>query len=135
MKRTKPYAIRAIVENGRGEFSSLASIKLPYISERTECLAVRSFDDLNLVGRLDKQGIFRAVKYDKEKQISLSFYVTRLKPRVIIFEDGRVYYNDSLEEISGGGDLPALRYFLQSEFANKQFIHHFESLYKKLNGN
>ena len=48
----------------------------------------------------------------------------------MIFEDGRVYYNDCLEEIPGK-DLPALEYFLREEFAKKQFTHHFESLYKK----
>ncbi len=131
MKKTRIYVTRAIVENGRDEFSSLASVKMPYVSEKTECLDVHGFDNLNLVGRLDKQGIFRAVNNGKERQIGLSFYITRLKPRLMIFEDGRVYYNDSLEEVSGGGNLPALRYFLQKEFANRQFINHFEDLYKK----
>ena len=86
MKRTKPYAIRVIVEHGRREFSSLAAVKMPYVSEKTKCLAVSGFGNLNLVGRLDEEGIFHADKGNKEKQIALSFYIEKLKPRVMIFE-------------------------------------------------
>ena len=130
MKRTKPYAIRAIVEHGRREFLSLAAVKMPYVSEKTKCLSVPGFGNLNLVGRLDKEGVFHGGNRNGEGQISLSFYIEKLKPRVIIFEDGRVYYNDCLEEVIGK-DLPALEYFLRETFAKRQFTHRFENLYEK----
>ena len=134
MKREKPYKLRAIVENGRGESASLKVINIPYISEETTSLIIDSINCLDLAGRLDSNGNFRQQEaLNKKTQKLLPYYTTKLKPRVIILEDGRLFYNKNCEDPRGGGDFPDLRGFLNNEFSNKQFLNHFDSLYRKFN--
>src|SRR3989344_8143643 len=100
MNKPNPRSVKALVENGRGGFSSLNPLTIPYISETAECLIIDGIHDLTLVGRVDKEGKFMSKGIRRDEQRSVAFYVARLKPRLIVLRDGRVYYNDSGEDSS-----------------------------------
>ena len=135
MSRKTPYKLRAIVENGEEESVSFVAIFVPYISERTKSLIVDGINFLDLVGRLDPNGMFRQGTWDRKTQKSLSYDITKLNPRVIILEDGRLFYNRNRENPRGGRDFTDLRYFLQNEFAKRPFSFHFNGLFGQYSKN
>ena len=141
MNRKAPYRITAIIENGTDDIAyntpSMTKGKLLWVPKETEILSsINGRDKLYFVGILNSGGYFRARSWREEgKEMSYSYYIAKLKPRTIILEDGRVFYDVSRESYGGGRSLNDLLQFLYIEFATKPFILHFDNLCERFGKN
>jgi len=123
---------RALVENGTNEEVSLISIEIPLIAKNRDSLILKRNSLLTLVGILQDNGGFISRVYIKTlNPKEIPKYLLELNPRILILEDGRVFYDLTRSDPEAPGEIYEINLFLGENFrAYGVFEERFNRLYE-----
>ena len=123
---------RALVENGTNTNVSIVALEIQLISKSRDSLIIERTNQLRLVGRLQADGSFVARgKNDAQNPKQVPKYMLRLNPRIVITEDGRVFYDITRADPTSQDEHYELGLFLNEQFgAYGIFEERFDRLYQ-----
>ena len=123
---------RALVENGTNTNVSIVALEIPLISKSRDSLIIERTNQLRLVGRLQADGSFVVRgKNDAQNPKQVPKYMLRLNPRIVITEDGRVFYDITRADPTSQDEHYELGLFLNEQFgAYGIFEERFDRLYQ-----
>lgn len=123
---------KVLIENGNNGQVSLTALEIPLIARDRDSLRIERDCFLDLVGRIDENGGF--IEHGNKTRSNpreIPRYLLRLNPRVLILQDGRVFYNILKSDPSAPSETYEVGLFLEENFgAYGLFKEKFKKLYE-----